>query len=329
MKRIVIGCDGTWNTPDQTDRGQRRPTNITKLLRAVLPTDDGGIDQVVYYDKGLGTHWGISRWIEGATGYGISDNIIEAYRFLCLNYAPGDEIYLLGFSRGAFTVRSLVGLVGTVGLLPKSNEYFTPEAYDLYRSKDNPSQFRQQYETLDVKIRFLGVFDTVGALGIPIGILNWLTASRHQFHRVGLGDNVDHAFHALALDERRRQFAPTLWKPDQAVPSTNMEQVWYVGVHTNIGGGYAPDGLANIPLHSMKNRMIKLGLQLDTEFLSHYKPNPEGMLRNSRKGLYRLTRTLERKTLASPNGNERIHTTVYERMDRDSTYKPPNVPKRK
>ncbi|GGA40158.1 DUF2235 domain-containing protein [Dyella nitratireducens] len=353
MKRIVLACDGTWNTPDQRDKeererlwayvlrqvralragekldgfrpGKRKPTNVVKLIRAVLPCDAAGVVQISFYDKGVGTHWGISKWVEGATGYGVSRNIIETYQFLCLNYQAGDEIFIFGFSRGAFTARSLVALLTKVGVLPKAHIFYSPEAYKLYRTQADAAEFRKEHECLDVTIRFLGVFDTVGALGIPVGVLNIFTRRLYRFHDVSLSPIVEHAFHALALDERRKQFAPTLWDPDQRVPVERMEQVWYAGVHSNIGGGYDPDGLANIPLHSMKNRAQSLKLAFDEAFLANYKPNPAGEMRQSRKGIYRLTRKLCRPVLKTPHGNERIHETVGEREDRAvPSYKPQN-----
>ena len=352
-KRIVLACDGTWNTPDQRDkgereglwayllrqvcpgsseekpegyhRGKRKPTNVVKLIRAVLPRDANGKVQVSFYDKGVGTHWGISKWVEGATGYGVSRNIIETYQFLCLNYEVGDEIFIFGFSRGAFTARSLVGLLTKVGVLPKEHLFFSPEAYELYRKQADATAFRQRHECLEARVRFLGVFDTVGALGIPVGILNYFTRHLHRFHDVSLSPIVDHAFHALALDERRKQFAPTLWRPENPILPARMEQVWYAGVHSNVGGGYEPDGLANITLHSMKKRAKALGLAFDDDFLAKYRSHPEGTMRESRKGIYRLTRELHRPVLQTPYGNERIHRTVHEReVGLHGAYKPDN-----
>lgn len=327
MKRIVIGCDGTWNTPDQSDKGKRKPTNIVKLIRAVRPLSTDGVHQISYYDKGIGTHWGISRWIEGATGYGISTNIIDAYQFLCLNYVEGDQIYLFGFSRGAFTVQSLVGLISRIGILPKNNVFYIPEAYEIYRSGANTQEFRRKNRSMLARIQFLGVFDTVGALGIPVGILNSLAESRHHFHDVRLNDIVDQAYHALAIDEQRKQFVPTLWQPDKPVSTDRMEQVWYAGVHSNIGGGYEPDGLANIPLQSIKKRACDLGLDLDRAFLNHYQSNANGDMQNPRTGIYRLAKKLHRQIGLASNGNERVHSSVLARMkSKTVAYKPGNVP---
>lgn len=326
-KRIVIGCDGTWNKPDQTDRGKRRPTNVVKLLRAVLPEDDLGTPQITFYDKGLGTHWGFSKWVEGATGYGISENILDAYEFLCLNYQAGDEIYLFGFSRGAFTVRSLVGLISKVGLLPKRNIFFTPEAYELYRTEADATSFQSEQQCVAAKITFLGVFDTVGALGIPVSALSFLTARRHRFHDVRLSPIVEHAYQALAIDEKRKAFEPSLWQSETPIPEERMQQVWYAGVHSNIGGGYDPDGLANLPLHSIKKRAAALGLAFDESFLANYRPNSSGELRDSVEGIFRLGETASRVIGKALNGNERVHPSVHVRIrKRELGYEPSNVP---
>lgn len=326
-KRIVIGCDGTWNKPDQTDRGKRHPTNVVKLLRAVLPEDKEGMPQITFYDKGLGTHWGLSKWVEGITGYGISTNIIDAYEFLCLNYQPGDEIYLFGFSRGAFTVRSLAGLISKVGVLPKKNVFFTPEAYELYRQESDATKFRQEQECASASIRFLGVFDTVGALGIPVSALSFLTARRHRFHDVRLCPIIEHAYHALAIDEKRKAFEPTLWQSESQISEERMQQVWFAGVHSNIGGGYDPDGLANLPLHSVKKRAAAKGLAFDETFLANYRPNSSGDLRNSVKGIFRVGETESRKIGAGKNSNETVHSSAYQRMRKSELeYSPDNVP---
>lgn len=326
-KRIVIGCDGTWNKPDQIDRGKRRPSNVVKLLRAVLPEDERGIPQVTFYDQGLGTHWGLTKWVEGFTGYGISTNILDAYEFLCLNYQSGDEVYLFGFSRGAFTVRSLVGLISKVGILPKKNLFFMPEAYEFYRQQADATQFCNEQQCVSASIRFLGVFDTVGALGIPISALSFLTARRHRFHDVRLSPIVEHAYQALAIDEKRKAFEPSLWQSDEPIPHERMQQVWYAGVHSNIGGGYDPDGLSNLPLHSIKKRAAALGLAFDNKFLAHYRPNASGDLRDSVQGIFRLGATEARSIGRARNGNETVHPSVYARIGQKALqYEPGNVP---
>lgn len=329
MKRLVICADGTWNEPDQKDRGKIVPSNIVKLSRAVLPEAADGTHQITYYDEGVGTHWGLTRYIEGATGMGLSKNILEAYRFLCLNYVEGDEIYLFGFSRGAFTVRSLASFIDRVGLLPKANVFFTPQAYEMYRDLSSPDQlkaFREEQKSQDVEIKFMGVFDTVGAMGIPISLLKRIGARKYQFHDMTFCDSIAHAYHALAIDEQRSQFVASLWDPPMPVPVSRLEQVWYAGVHTNIGGGYSPDGLANLPLHSIKRRAKKHGLEFDDEYLNHFKAVPDSELRVSRKGIYKLSRKHTRPIGKTKHGNERVHSSVYKRIKKLPDYRPSEVP---
>lgn len=167
MKRLVVCCDGTWQRLTSS-----YPTNVIKIAQAVKPVASDGTPQIVFYDEGIGTGDEFDKLLGGAFGWGIDQNIQDAYRFLCLNYIEGDEIYLFGFSRGAYTVRSLVGLIAYSGLLSRPNIRKTPEAYKIYRRRDidpihpEAQGFRQTYGER-VPIMLLGCWDTVGSLGIP------------------------------------------------------------------------------------------------------------------------------------------------------------------
>lgn len=326
MRRLIVCADGTWNSPDQEldDYDIRKPSNVVKLSRAIKPKTSNGISQIVFYDTGVGTHNFLDKFVGGATGVGLSDNIIQGYRFLVNNYEEGDEIYLFGFSRGSFTVRSLGGLISKIGLLPKIQEYWFPEGFQLYRSKANrieQKKYRKLNRSRDVKIKMIGVFDTVGALGIPVGFLSSLGKSKYEFHNVKLPTIVEHGYHALAIDENRIDFAPSLWgsiKSNQVV-----EQVWFPGVHTNIGGGYKDNGIANHALQWMVSKASSLGLETNPKYLTHYKPDHMGILYESRKGMYKL-----KKPFVRPIGqslNETIHQCVFDRIRDDKSYKPVNV----
>ena len=146
MKKIIICCDGTWNKPDQKSNkfNVRKPTNITKLSRALKTTCDNKEAQVCYYDTGVGTGNILDKYLGGGTGQGLEKNIMEAYRFLVNNYHPKDKIFMFGFSRGAYTVRSLTGLVNLIGLLPKNNDYWFPEGFEIYRDKNKGENLRAQ-----------------------------------------------------------------------------------------------------------------------------------------------------------------------------------------
>ena len=334
-KRLVLLCDGTWNRPENMDGGKRKPTNIMKLVRAIKPLTTDGRVQVTFYDEGVGNNPGLDRLLGGSFGTGLSKNIVQAYRFLLYNFAPGDDVFFFGFSRGAYTVRSLAGLIQHIGLLPKEHDFYVPEAYALYRQRppkeqdqttwqQHVDQFRLDHRAQPIDIQFVGVWDTVGALGVPFGLFNIFKNRRHQFHDARLGHCIRHAYHALAIDEQRQTFQPTLWE-DVAAHQT-LEQRWFIGVHTNVGGGYGKDGLANIPLHWLKAKAVALGLEVDEAFLSHYKPWFGDQLRNSMTWYYKLLGQRVRKIGAGRGSNETIDESVFKRMKHlKGVYQPANV----
>lgn len=243
------------------------PSNVTRMSRAIKSTSRDGISQVVYYHHGVGSQGGIvDRVVMGSVGEGLDDVVRQAYSFLSNNYSPGDEIFLIGFSRGAYTVRAIAGMIGTVGLLTKKGLQYWPEIFKdvihrhdrRYRPKEPNIPFRNKprmgpayrdelwkrgMTDLDVTIKAIGVFDTVGALGLPrIDILTKIGLQRDQskemsFYDTKLGPGIENAFQALALDERRTAFSPALWEKPQSC-RTKLRQVWFPGVHSNIGGGY-------------------------------------------------------------------------------------------
>jgi uncharacterized protein (DUF2235 family) len=214
MKRLVVCCDGTWNKPDS-----QNITNVEKIARTVQsdPGVSGGAYQLVYYVSGVGAgSYAADRMLGGAFGFGLFHNVIACYRFLAQNYEPGDEIFIIGFSRGAYTARSVAGIVARVGLLTKLSlvEERLPEAVRMYQRRDMPQgvygasadEFKHDH-CHPAKVNFLGVFDTVGALGVP-GFMRFAP----RFNDVQLSDDVLCARHALAVDETRVKFAPTLWE---------------------------------------------------------------------------------------------------------------------
>lgn len=326
MKRIVLCTDGTWNTPDQEDRGKRKPTNVVKVARSILPNSDDGISQIVFYSDGVGTNWGLDRIAGGGFGLGLSANIVDAYQFLVNNFVVDDEIYLFGFSRGAYTARSLAGLINTIGILPKDHAYYTPDAYSLYRDQvpeDVAANFRTNHKAISTQIKFVGVWDTVGALGIPVGLFERFNR-RYSFHEVGLTPNIENAFHALSIDEQRKPFAPSLWQKKKDSQQI-LEQVWFAGVHSNIGGGYSKDGLANISLHWMKDKAKSCDLQFDEDFLRYYRPWMGDELRDSMSFKYKIFGKHLRPIGVTDHANESIHDTVKARMKHLKYYRPKNV----
>ena len=329
MKRLVVCCDGTWNTPDTTEEGKPCPTNVVKMARAVLPRDERGVPQVVFYDEGIGTGGALDRIVGGGTGKGLMRNVGDAYRFLVWNYEPGDEVYLFGFSRGAFTVRSLAGLVRKCGILRKTNGTRFEEAYAFYRGPVRPrdpeaTAFRAKHAH-ETKVKVLGVWDTVGALGIP-GRLRALTMRRHRFHDVKLSSSVERAYQALAIDERRRAFEPAIWETDPANAGQVVEQTWFPGAHSDVGGGYPACGLSDAAFVWMAERAQRAGLALDPVYLKGLEPDPACPVHDSRAGLFRLLPAAWREIGAATHQPQDVHpSALARRADPTRRYAPPNL----
>ena len=333
MKRIVICADGTWNEREQTDSktGRRKPSNVTKLARAVLPRAADGCDQVVFYYEGVGTDGGLDKLTGGAFGSGMSDNIRALYRFIVYNYVAGDQLFFFGFSRGAFTVRSLAGFMKKIGLIDKDGDFYTLELYELYRSgaKEDSAQWQQAFHNVRTRhacppIRCIGVWDTVGALGAP-GIIGQLTGrGRNEFHDISLGSHIENAFHALSIDEHRKPFAPSFWSRPSGW-SGQLEQAWFPGVHTNVGGGYDPDGVANEALQWVAEKAENLGLEFDKVFLQHYRPCFNSTLRDSMRPWYQVMGDYQRPIGAHPADGEMIHQSAIDRRNLFPDYRPKNL----
>lgn len=334
MKRIVICADGTWNERDQVndETGRPRPTNVTKVARAILARARDGVDQIVFYHDGVGTRGGVDRWTGGAFGHGMEVNIRVLYRFIVYNWEPGDQLFFFGFSRGAFTVRSLAGFMSKVGVLEKDDDYYVPEIYGCYERDVQPGSREWQHAFRKItnvracpNIRFIGVWDTVGALGAPGLIGRLVNPNKYKYHAVGLSTQVEHAYQALAIDERRRPFAPDVWTRP---PGWNgsLEQAWFAGVHSNIGGGYYPDGLANEALHWMVGKAEDLGLECDQSYLSNFTPCFNSVLHDSMTTMYRAMIPITRRPGRHPDAGEALHQSVLDRLAHaPSAYRPGNV----
>ncbi|MEV5642862.1 DUF2235 domain-containing protein [Streptomyces flaveolus] len=351
--RLVVCCDGTWNVADQPSK-----TNVAKVALSVRAGSVAGTEQRVYYHSGVGSRRG-ERLRGGAFGVGLSGNVVDAYRFLVEAYEPDDELFLFGFSRGAFTARSLAGLVRNSGILRRDHADRIPEAWALYRDRiEKPNGaaatlFRRSY-AYETEIRFIGVWDTVGALGIPVPDTAWLqpTATRFNhrwaFHDTELSSWVKAAFHALATDEQRSAFRPTLWhqKAGSAASGQELKQVWFAGVHCDAGGGYKETGLSDITLLWMVDQARRHGLEFDADVLStagppvmqpresvdfRVRPDASGALHVSRTGMYRLAEPLHRplgeavNDAGEPDGNEFLSVPTKERYDQNTGYRPPEL----
>jgi len=234
-KRIVFCADGTWDAPGSN-------TNVYRIYKAL--TLDA--DQVTYYDDGIGADaTGVAKVLDGAFGQGLFQKIQDGYTQIAHVYEPGDQIYLFGFSRGAYTARSLAGMVAICGLPSGSftNDCVT-QAFKAYRERD-PVQRASILAGLgacslyDASIQMVGVWDTVGSLGIP-AIFGGVDEGKYGFLDTSLHPDVKSAYQALAIDEQRAQFPATLWTPPPA-PGQTMVQVWFSGCHGDVGGG-TPQG---------------------------------------------------------------------------------------
>ena len=334
MKRIITCSDGTWNKPEDKDRGVPVKTNVAKMFNNICAIGkdlrtQADVKQLKAYDTGVGTGYSlIDKITGGVTGAGIDKNIKDMYSFICMNYVKEDEIYLFGFSRGAYTARSLAGFIRNCGLLRPENIHLVNQAYNLYRDRNEYSlpdsdmmqSWRAQYCVEDVtSIMFIGIWDTVGALGIPLPFLSTLNYNKYKFHDCKLSSFVNHAYHALALHEKRSLFEPTLWEISDTVKDDpnhiqKMEQRWFAGVHSNIGGGYSDSGLSDLTLEWIANKAADVGLCFHDPYKDITHANYNGEIRNSITPAYWLTNTSPRKIdLKNPLSKQCIDESVLKR----------------
>jgi uncharacterized protein (DUF2235 family) len=371
-KNIVLLSDGTGNSA-----GKLQKTNVWRLYDALELPQPGAPNppsQIAYYDDGVGSSsFRPYAMLGGAIGVGLRRNVIDLYTFLCWNYRAGDRIYAFGFSRGAFTIRVLVGLVNNQGLMQAGTwDELQSRARDAYR------RYRENYRTLSVvqtptravrnlvlrvppkdkvdriespPIAFLGVWDTVSAYGLPFDELMraWNFIMPLSVPDRNLCANVERACHALALDDERQTFHPVLWN-EEGLPDENhiheerLTQVWFPGVHANVGGGYPDDGLANVPLHWLANEAARLGLLLKPGALNAMERAGDiyGRLYDPRRGVGGFYRYLPRKIARLTNNQNpwknndkvivtrpKIHESAFQRVGHDFiAYAPIGLPPR-
>ena len=349
-KCLALFLDGTWNTTHDN-------TNVWRLKSLCQQS----AAQLVYYSAGVGTQRG-EKITGGAFGIGINEEVIAAYDWLVENYEADDQIFIFGFSRGAFTARSLAGFVSKCGLLKLGSPVSLNQLYERYRTGKAPSILSLQHSTQDlsqedkwlkrysrpVPIWFQGVWDTVGALGVPLPCVP--NVSRHDFDflETDLRINDTHAYHALAIDEHREAFRPTLWTQNASAPSAapdmrdfpHIEQRWFVGAHANVGGGYPNDLLAQAPLMWMMSKAAQHGLQFrDSVELDEGATDcpVHDSLAEMVHGIYEILtfgkhyyRTIGEPARQTDTGrvvaiNESIDSTVFARWRSNPSYRPPNL----
>lgn len=342
-----------------------KPSNVLKLARVIEPVDAKGRHQVVYYDTGVGSmskHPGfgnrllrsIDKTAGGMWGAGFESNVEDALTFIINNYNPAkgnkkaDEILVFGFSRGAATARALTQFISWMGGMPvKSDSYFLPKLFRIYIKAKGKTTFAKAKEKInkeidqvnesrthkipypfkdwqEIRIKFLGVWDTVMALGGRV-----ITMKSRKFY---LSDQpakcVDHARQALAIDEKRYDFLPEVWQ-SPSFDGQTLEQQWFAGVHSNVGGGYANDGLANITLHWMVDciQEVLKEFKINKSFLGKYRAFPQDEMVDSKTTFYKgkdffMRKKGMRKIVTElDNGYEqsglKVHDTVRTRMNTD------------
>lgn len=346
-KNIILCSDGTGNSGDYGNH-----TNVFKLYKAV---DTKSPLQQALYDDGIGTgSFPYFKQVAAAFGIGFDSNILNLYTYLVRHYQPGDNIYLFGFSRGAATVRALVDMINTVGLIRSDYDGVMSrghlddiavtiqsiKALRLYKKRNKKEEEikKFRYKTHDtVGIKMIGVWDTVSSLGVPkdssvliIGLsiiidkfINYF--SPHNYFEYQLDNNVSNAYQALAIDDERYTFHPQIWDETTERGPRNIEQVWFPGVHSNVGGGYARSGLSDITLDWMMTKAEQHGVKFDKDIWDDVKRgcNPGGKLYDSRRGVKSYYRYAPRhiRDLSSKNGksiingNIKIHESVFDRIN--------------
>lgn len=258
MKRIICCLDGTWNNAELA--GPR--TNVWKIAAAIADRDASGVRQITHYVRGIASQAGETiQFVKGAIGYGVADQIATAYANLSADYQPGDEVFIFGFSRGAFEARSLGAFLTQFGISNGSDPEFFAKAWALYElpKAERPAdaiELIRAAARAPIRIKCLGVWDTVGNIGNPF--FSSRISRRFDFHDLRLTDAIEVGLHALSVDEARGPFRPTFWtlpKGQKPPADQHIEQVWFPGCHADVGGGYRETGLSDISLNWMAQRV--------------------------------------------------------------------------
>jgi hypothetical protein len=367
LKRIVICFDGTWNAlTDPT-----AVTNVVRIGQAVRFSDDAGVKQVVYYNAGVGSGGPIDQFLGGVFGVGLRSNVQRGLAFLTLNWQEGDEIYIFGFSRGAYSARALAGVITAIGGIPRQEHFHQlARIWDIYRLPHAEREREEIQSELEQKvwrtrdaflIKCLAVWDTVGSYGIPAGLGLGALARHWTSWTKGFRDNILHrrieiGLQALAIDEARRAFPATTWlhDPSNPVDGQTIEQVWFAGAHSNVGGGYGESGLSDLALIWLMARVeFYTGLRFsETYIANNFWPCAACSLYRSARGWWLSSLFPKRRTLFAPPvsmdvrrdgkrvktqvkpANEKIHWSVIERLGRQAIvdekvrgkYAPRNLP---
>jgi len=382
-KNIIVCADGTGNKG-----GDTQDTNVYKVYKAVNkhlkdPIPDGSEvdEQITFYDNGVGTETNkYLRALGGAFGFGFERNVCDLYKFLARNYEPAikakaskegepaeegrktDRIYFFDFSRGASTVRACNGFIKICGLVKGKGkdlhnsdlDALVTEAFEAYKNHEKDPETARKLKESDkshgeIPIHFMGLWDTVVALGFPkrtdvtgpvsaiLNMIFWLAEKGvnliwpHDFYHYRLTDNVKHAYQALAIDDERTSFWPYVWR-EQGRKKDSVEQVWFAGMHSNVGGGYGRSGMSSVALHWMMLRTEAHGLQFRDGTVQHafVDSHEHSRMYNSRDGFgvsYRYhPREIEALCKERTEGGIKLHRSVIERVNqRTANYAPGQI----
>ncbi|MHC3915905.1 hypothetical protein ACI0FN_01883 [Alcaligenes nematophilus] len=368
-RNIAIFIDGTWNHSDShshtnvrklfeaTAEGVVNGRKQSKLYisgvgtRPNVETDeqDGtnyNVELWPYLSKAC-IHTKINKLFGGLTGFGTAARIQATYHYLCKNFRnkSSDRLFLFGFSRGALAARSLAGFIGKVGLLFADNLEHVQRAYELYENSEDATQselsaflyqltgrgFVHSDEKLYVPTHFLGVWDTVGALGLPRR-LQWFTAPFTEYHQDVCPPSIVTARHALALHELRSDFEPLLWN---AGSDSDLEQIWFLGAHSDVGGGYpaGEDGHSNIAMQWMASEAERMELAIDRNG-TYWTPSAQtATIHHEIRSIYRATKPTPRSWLTEENSTywetHRFHSSTLNHVTNSDkvmyAFKPPRV----
>lgn len=306
-RNLVFCFDGTWNDPSDAYEKGSDITNILKLHQSLVQDDT----QESFYFEGVGTGEGLDKYIGGATGKGANKIRNRGFVTLVENYRPGDKIFVFGFSRGAAIARMFAALVNKRGI---------PEILHFSAKR---ARFKTKGKSHEVAIDMLGVFDTVASFGIPVDLgINFQQID--LFKDLTVAENVKKAFHLLAFHEGRRTFIPTLMNAQDSV-----EEVWFPGVHSDVGGGYSESGISDISLRYMMDQAEGLGLRFDPTEAAKVKPNITDLIHDRVREDWALRLENREITVKASNQSSshspKIHQTVFDRIKRLGDHMPPHL----
>jgi uncharacterized protein (DUF2235 family) len=328
-KNIIVCYDGTGK-----EYGKHN-TNVVHVFESILRNER----QIAFYDPGVGTFSVLGRTLGRKTGIllgkafgaGLQQNIEDGYEYLMNHYEPGDDIFLFGFSRGAFTARALAGLLHNFGLLQRGSKNLIPYVSKMYNCmritrfpqkkdgqlsadtsvKENVKNFKNTF-CQDCKPHFIGIWDTIASIGHIFG---------KKFFDTALNKDIKYAYHAVAIDEKRKKFPVNLWDENKKREDQVIEQVWFIGVHSDVGGSYETRHLSDITLAWMMDNASNCGLLLKDGWQNRLAQKATGDIHNSRKGIWKLWKPVDREI---PDGSK-IHGSVFDRIEKSDYH--PNIPK--